>query len=109
MFVLVDESSQYCSASDPVVFTARGGRPLDRSLVARRHLYPLLARLELRRAGYDTLLIAAAMPPEQQLPSMPRGAGQRVGTYSLGGSFTAAPDQNPLQTTPGGDLHIDTD
>ena len=65
--------------------------------------------LTTARAGYDTLLIAAAMPPEQQLPSMPRGAGQRVGTYSLGGSFSPAPDQNPLQTTPGGDLHIDTD
>ena len=65
--------------------------------------------LATARAGYDTLLIAAAMPPQQQLPSMPRGAGNRQGLFSIGGTFGAVPTQDPMPTTTGGDLSINTD
>ena len=61
------------------------------------------------RAGYDALLIAAAMPPQQQLPSMPRGAGNRAGLFSIGGTFSAVPTQEPMEITAGGDLSINTD
>lgn len=58
------------------------------------------------RDGYDTLLLAAAQPQEQQQPStMPRGAGNRVWRGSQS-PYYPAPDSNPLGITPGDDLSI---
>lgn len=56
------------------------------------------------RDAYNTLLIRAAMPPQQQLPeTMPRGAGNRG---PLSRQFFPTPDQSPLQPGAGESLDI---
>jgi hypothetical protein len=58
------------------------------------------------RDGYDRLLIAAAQPrPPQQPSTMPRGAGNKP-WRPLSSPFFPAPQDNPLQVTPGGDLNL---
>jgi hypothetical protein len=58
------------------------------------------------RDGYDTLLWAAAMPPEQQLPhTMARGAGAKPWRTS-NRPFLPRPDTDPLRNNDSGDLTI---
>lgn len=64
------------------------------------------ATLANARAGYDTLLWAAAHPQQQQLPNtMPRGAGNKPWRTQVQ-PFFPHPDTNPLQVGQGGDLTI---
>lgn len=53
------------------------------------------------REGYQTLMIAAALPVAQQMPStMPRGAGNKPGNRP----FMDTPDTSHIRTGEGGDL-----
>lgn len=62
--------------------------------------------LQAARDGYDTLLWAAARPPQQQLPStLARGAGNRPWRNAVS-PFFLAPDTDPLSVSSGGDLDI---
>lgn len=57
--------------------------------------------LDRAKAGYEGLLLAAAMPQSQQLRAgMPLGAGHK----SPCAPFAASPDTSPLGNTEGGDL-----
>ncbi len=56
----------------------------------------------IAKAGYDELLKRAAFPPEQQLKSLPAGAGNRSDVAPV--PFLPEPTSDPLGTTPGGDL-----
>jgi hypothetical protein len=64
--------------------------------------------LKNARDGYDTLLWAAAMPPEQQLPhTQPRGAGNKPWRITNARTFMPHPDTSPLQyDDDSGDLDI---
>lgn len=56
--------------------------------------------------GLAVLMLGAAFPEEQQLPSsMPRGAGNRP-WRTINRPFFTKPDTSPLQTSEGGDLDI---
>lgn len=58
------------------------------------------------RDGWDLLLLAAAQPIEQQLPStLPRGAGRKP-WRTQNQPFFPQPDTDPLQVNSGGDLDI---
>lgn len=58
------------------------------------------------RDGWDLLLIAAAQPIEQQLPStLSRGAGQKP-WRAQNQPFFPRPSTDPLVVGPGGDLDI---
>lgn len=58
------------------------------------------------RDGWDLLLIAAAQPIEQQLPStLARGAGQKP-WRAQNQPFFPRPSTDPLVVGPGGDLDI---
>jgi hypothetical protein len=58
------------------------------------------------RDGWDLLLLPAARPIEQQLPStLPRGAGQKP-WRAQNQPFFPRPDTDPMQVGPGGDLDI---
>lgn len=58
------------------------------------------------RDGWDLLLLAAAQPIEQQLPStLPRGAGQKP-WRAQNQPFFPRPSTDPLQVGPGADLDI---
>lgn len=63
--------------------------------------------LKNAREGYDTLLWAAARPPEQQLPhTQPRGAGNKPWRLS-NRNFQPRPDTDPLRyDDQSGDLDI---
>jgi P22 tail accessory factor len=66
----------------------------------------LPSTLSNAKEGYDTLLWAAAMPAEQQLPNtLPRGAGNKPWRLN-DRPFMPRPDPSPLGNTPGGDLDI---
>lgn len=57
------------------------------------------------RAGYDTLLWAAAHPQQQQLPNtLPRGAGNKP--WRTQQPFFPRPDDSPLGISQGGDLFV---
>jgi hypothetical protein len=56
------------------------------------------------RAGYDTLLLTAAMPQQQQFPNtLPRGAGNKA-WRNINRPFFPTPDDDPVQIGDGGDL-----
>lgn len=56
--------------------------------------------------AYATLTRIAAFPQQQQMPSgVPLGAGNKP-WRQWGRRFTSAPDTNPLQVAPSGDLDI---
>jgi len=58
------------------------------------------------REGYDTLLIGAATPSQQQLPdTMPRGAGNKP-WRTANQPFFPPPDDDPLQIGSNGNLEI---
>lgn len=58
------------------------------------------------RDGWDLLLVAAAQPIEQQLPStLPRGAGQKP-WRAQNQPFFPRPSTDPLVVDQGGDLDI---
>jgi hypothetical protein len=62
--------------------------------------------LQAAREGYDTLLWAAAQPPQQQLPNtVPRGAGAKP-WRTANRPFLPRPDTGPLQVGDGGNLTI---
>jgi hypothetical protein len=62
--------------------------------------------LSAARDAYDTLLWAAARPPQQQLPSTtPRGAGNRPWRNAVS-PFFPVPETDPLTLSAGGDLDI---
>ncbi len=58
----------------------------------------------MAKMGYDTLILRAAQPMQQQLKVMPMGAGSQ-GAFTYG-RFTAVPTDRALSNTPGGDLSI---
>lgn len=55
--------------------------------------------------GYSRLLRAAAMPPEQQLRTMPIGAGAQS-WRTTDNPFTTSPDTSPLQVGEDGGLNL---
>lgn len=58
------------------------------------------------RDGWDLLLVAAAQPIQQQLPStLSRGAGNKP-WRAQNQPFFPQPDTDPMQVGPGGDLDI---
>jgi hypothetical protein len=58
------------------------------------------------REGYEALLLACAMPPQQQLPNtMPRGAGNKP-WGNLNRPFMPTPDTSPLQVADDGGLRL---
>jgi hypothetical protein len=60
----------------------------------------------LAAEGYSTLLWAAAVPPQQQLPNtLPRGAGNKPWRRT-DRPFMPAPDPSPLGNSPGPGLDI---
>lgn len=94
---LDDESGMPLSAIEPVVVNlacrlAPGeGKSLPLDLSARA------------REGYQTLMIAAALPLEQQMPqTMPRGAGNKPGRRP----YMPTPDTSHIRTGEGGDLEF---
>lgn len=62
--------------------------------------------LAAAKDAYDTLLVTAAFPTQQQMPNtMPRGAGNKP-WRTANTPFFPRPDTNPLQVTEGGDLRV---
>lgn len=59
--------------------------------------------------GYASLMSAAAMPRQQQMPSsLPQGAGRRT-YFTHPGPFFCGPDKDPLRIAQGGALDIPQD
>lgn len=55
------------------------------------------------KSGYDGLVARSAFPPEQQLRSLPSGAGNKPDHY-VQQPFLPVPTDQPLGIAPGGDL-----
>lgn len=59
--------------------------------------------LTAAKSGYDGLMSRSAFPPEQQLRTLPSGAGNKPDHY-VQQPFLPAPTDSPFGVSPGGDL-----